>query len=358
MAMHIFFEANQYSIQEFVALKSEQTFVMHAQSFLKNWISNLPFTFNSSGSTGTPKTLTFAKESLLESAFATIQALNLSNNPQHILLCLSAQFVGGAMMLARALALDCPITILEPSSNVFSKIGSEHPYTFASFVPMQIMSEDFNLESFKKIEVVLIGGTSVSKALEVQLSAYPNRVYHTYGMSETLSHVALKRFGLMQGYKAIQPYSINLNQDGCILITNTNSQQIISTHDIGEWVGEKEFIITGRTDFIINSGGLKINPEPIEKIVWEFFGSDLHEVFVLAKAKHTLLGEEAILVGTRSIDEKELFLLKEYLSARGFKKEAPKRYSRINQIPLTLNGKLNRLKVNEWLDSQLFLGNL
>ncbi len=351
MAFEIIYKDITYKGFSFIEFDAKTAFENAIKQFLETWKSDAAFSFRSSGTTGIPKTFTFSKSSLVASANATINALGLKPEQEHVLMCLSPSFVGGAMMIARALVLNCSCTLIPPSSEILDQIAHHHPYTFASFVPLQLHNIQLNADKYRQFKNVLVGGSSLPKSVEEQLSIFPNRTYHTYGMTETLSHVALRQIGKEQGYKAILPYSITLNNHSCIVIAGGFLIEPVQTNDFGKWLDYERFFVIGRTDFVINSGGIKIHPEELEGVMQEWDASGNTEL-AIGKLSHPNLGEECVLLVSSSFDENRFKKLIEFLKVKGYHYEIPKRYFILNGFPRNDNGKLDRIKLNEQLENQ------
>jgi O-succinylbenzoic acid--CoA ligase len=352
MAFRIIFNGKNYPPKEFINIPCQIPSILKAQEFILNWESDTDFVFSSSGSTGSPRMYEFKKWQLEISANATINALHLQKQMEHILLCIDAKFVGGAMMLARAILLDSPITLFEPRGNIFEKIDVNNDYTFASFVPLQLTNECFSMEKFNRIGTVLIGGSGISISLEKQLRNSSNKVFQSYGMTETLSHVALKDIQNLKGYKVIEPYKVSINEEDCICIEAPFLNNTLITNDIGCLLDDDSFDVLGRTDFVINSGGIKIFPEQLERIISEMSNQILRKSFFVGKAKHEIFGEEVTLVCQERITELDFDTIKNHLFNEGLKKEAPRRILFLSEFPLTESGRINRNKLNEWIDNQ------
>jgi O-succinylbenzoic acid--CoA ligase len=321
---------------------------------LENWNSNEKFLFYTSGTTGQPKPIWFTKAQLIWSANATIEALNLSSK-EHILLCIDPSFVGGAMMLIRALVLDCEITVIEPSSNLWECIPKEHPFTFASFAPLQLLHPSFDSTKFNRIRRVLIGGAAIPALAMQKLKVCTNAVYSTYGMTETLSHVALKKVTDKRGYLALKNYQIRLNEAQCICVKVPFLNTEIITHDVAEMEADGSFKVLGRIDFLINSGGIKVVPEVIEKSIekWQIESNNLAlGLFIVGGKQDAKLGEEVVLITEKLWHPKLFEELQTYLKSEMHKYQVPKKCIQLFPFLLTSTGKpareaiKNSLKIN------------
>lgn len=352
MAFSIIIKEQSYTLEAFLKESLAEPNALRAQAFLRTWEEDGVFSFYSSGTTGEPKQLFFSKEQLLISAINTLHALNLKGEIEHILACLDLKFVGGAMMLARAVVLDCPISLFEPNTNILEIITPNHPYTFASFVPLQLQNLAQLLPAFEKIHTVLIGGSSLMPALKKQLSATSNRVFHTYGMTETLSHIALMQLGVDVGFWAILPNRIRLNEQQQIVINAAILPNEFTSNDLGNWIDDTHFECLGRTDFVINSGGIKINPEQIESVIAaQNLIPDTH-TFCLAKAPHPKWQEELVLVSDDRDASKYLGDITNYFVEIGMLYAKPKRFIYISELPRNENGKILRKRLNEIIENE------
>ncbi len=353
MSFTIHFQNQSYSLPAFISVRTDLEWVKAIQKFCHAWVNDLPFVFNSSGSTGIPKAITFSKSQIIASAQNTIDALKLIPEKEHFLMCLHANFVGGSMVLARALVLNCEISVFEPSMHIFELLTEEHPYTVASFVPLHFQQNSFSAEKYERINKVLIGGASLSEEQVNLIKSFKNNTFHTYGMTETLSNVALRNIAFDNGFRPIFPNQIRINEDQCICVRTNFLSEEINTNDLAEWVDENCFKVIGRSDFTINTGGIKINPELLEA---KICASDLTwkaETFFIGKAKNNFWGEEIVLVSNVLLPLEKIEKLRKDFISMNCKRELPKRFLQILAFPISANGKIARQKLNEWIDNQL-----
>lgn len=239
-------------------------------AFAKAWFThqNL-FTIQTSGSTGAPKTITWSRELILWSIENTAQALQLKKE-MHVLHCIDANKTGGKMMLARAFELGMSMEVLVPSSNPFENAQSTH-YDFASMVPMQIhyLLQHQQLNALNKIDTLLLGGAVLNPLLTQALQPLTTNIYFGYGMTETASHIALQRINGVHAkayFTCLPSVEITLNDEACAVI-HTPFHEALITHDRIAMQGENRFVVLGRTDNIVNSGGIKIELEKVEAAI-------------------------------------------------------------------------------------------
>ncbi|MFD2521179.1 AMP-binding protein [Emticicia soli] len=238
------------------------------------------FTIHTSGSTGIPKPITFTRLQLIESAYLTAKTFNLREGDTAFC-CLSVDYIAGMMMLVRAFEIGMDLIIVEPTSSPFTGIekhlyllNSNRGRNFFAFVPLQIQTlleeSERSLETLNSAKAILIGGASVSDSLEEQIQKINAPVYATYGMTETLTHIAIK---LLNGpekedfFTVLEGIEIAQDERECLKIKlKATDDEWVVTNDIVEILEEGKFRLVGRFDNIINSGGVKIQLEKVEKI--------------------------------------------------------------------------------------------
>jgi O-succinylbenzoic acid--CoA ligase len=345
-----------HTIAEDCELQLKQALV-----FINKWNEHRQsFVFYSSGSTGNPKEIMAIRKQIEASASATIQFLQLKQDAEHVLICLQMHTVGAALMLARALMLNADITLCEASSNPLLQIDSSK-ISFASFVPLQvdsILKNESTKAAFQKINHVMLGGTALSYKLENELTAFKNHIWHSYGMTETLSHIALRRVGKEKAFRPMPLVDLALSSSSCLMIkAPVSNNEWIETHDVAAIHEDGSFEILGRSDFVINSGAYKIHPERVEEAIQKYWPF-AHSFFVGA-VEDSLLTHAAVLA-VECNDEKEqekmalsFDKIKLDLHNQIHKFEIPKRIVFVEKIFYTQNLKLDRIKSNQALHNQV-----
>ncbi len=310
-------------------------------SLMLNILSpNENFEVHTSGSTGTPKLISIPKKYMRASAQKTIAALQLKRDDK-ALLCLPTDKIGGIMMLVRWLEADLDLYPEGTSANPLA--NSNVSYDFGAMVPYQVQQ---SIEEVGKIKKLIIGGAPINPSLESDLSNLPNEIYHTYGMTETISHVALRRVngtGNLTSFKALSGVSLKVDDRNCLLISAPDiGVEDLITNDVVELVNETEFIWKGRFDNVVNSGGLKLLPEEIEKKI-----GDIGVAYFLFGEQDSRLGERLAMI-VASEDEVRLENLKKYFFDLG-KYEVPKVIYSVPKFVEAGGGKLNRKATIEML---------
>ncbi|WP_185862490.1 AMP-binding protein [Blattabacterium cuenoti] len=293
LGMWIYFSSNKISVTNLV-LKGHPLYQWQESilSFLKNWNEKnqtvlMGFT---SGTTGNPKRIFMKKKWMYESAKRTVNFLNLKKRGTIGLLCLSPDSIASKMFLIRAMIFQWNIYCIPPSSTPLENI--EEFFDIASMVPMQVFS---SINHLYKIRIVLIGGSSVSVELEERLQKISTICYATYGMTETLGHIALRKINGLDRVPYFQSFDdvyLSIDKRNCLGIYNMES--FIQTNDMVHLISDHEFNWIGRFDNIINSGGIKILPELIEKEIYSFIPS--HRRFLISSIPDKILGEKIVLI--------------------------------------------------------------
>lgn len=309
-------------------------------SFLNEWYSeSKTVSVQTSGSTGTPKIFEIEKERMLHSAKMTCDILGLKKGDS-ALLCLPIEYISGKMMVVRAIERNLHLEVKMPSSQPLLDLKAETD--FCAMSPLQVEN---SLDQIHLIKNIIIGGAAVSETLKSKIKdslrrkTTQNSIYETYGMSETLSHIALKQiYPVAEDYfKALENVEISLDERKCLQIFAPQlNPEILKTNDLVEFRNEKEFRFLGRIDNVINSAGLKIYPEELENLLKTVIPNEV----VFLGVKDELLGEKLVLI----IEGDNSVILQKQLSELIFpsKNHQPKEIIFIEQFPRFPNGKLNR----------------
>ena len=255
--------------------------------FLLDWFDNKEYIeMRTSGTTGLPKVVKLEKQAMIQSALATGDFFGLEPHNK-ALLCLPVQFIAGKMMLVRSLILGLDLDIVTPSTHPLA-LNDTH-YDFVAMVPLQVQN---SIEALRNVKKLIIGGAKMDANLEAKLLPLKTEIYETYGMTETITHIAAKKLG--ENVFTILP-NVKIAQDdrGCLVITVPSiSDEPIVTNDLVEVVRENQFIFLGRIDNVINSGGVKLIPEQIEAKLIEKMDSR----FFVTGLPDPVLGEKLVLV--------------------------------------------------------------
>jgi O-succinylbenzoic acid--CoA ligase len=268
-------------------IKEGEDFEKPVGDFLLDWFDSKPFIeMQTSGTTGAPKIISVSKQAMVESALATGDFFGLQPGNK-ALQCLPVKYVAGKMMLVRAMILGLDLEFVAPSSHPLELL--EMDFDFVAMVPLQAQN---SLTELKRVKKMIVGGAAVSKNLERQLLKLPTQVFETYGMTETITHIAARKLG-EKVFTVLPGVTISYDDRNCLVIHAARiSDEVIVTNDIVELVNENQFIFIGRMDNVINSGGIKLIPEQIEEKLSQ---SMTHRFFIASKPDPEL-GEKVILV--------------------------------------------------------------
>lgn len=342
---YLLLEGKKYTADDLCQLKaeteeSESSPLRKLYEFLRLWFNDSPFiTVQTSGSTGTPKVLTVRKEQMMQSARLTCEYLDLRAGDA-ALLCMNLSYIGAMMVVVRSLVAGLNLIVRPPSGHPLA--GVTEPLRFAAMVPMQVyntlqVSEE--KERLCKIDVLIIGGGAVNAALETEIQSLPGAVYSTYGMTETLSHIALRRLNGPSASSHYHPFfsvQLSLSCDRTLVIdAPLVCDDVLSTNDIAHLYSDGTFEILGRKDNMINSGGVKVQAEWVE----EQIRSVIPVPFVITSILDDKLGEAVVLL-LEYVDH--LDKVESMLPALLPPYHAPKYIRIVNEIPLTGNGKIDR----------------
>ncbi len=308
-----------------------QLFEKAIGKFLFEWLNNESFVFvHTSGSTGKPKQIVLDKNAMMASAKATGLFFNLQPK-KTALLCLSADYIAGKMMLVRAMTLGLHLVTVEPNSNPLSN----KKFDFVAMVPLQVAN---SLEQLHLVDTLLIGGTKVSYQLADQILKTNCNAFESYGMTETISHIAIKQIGAKE-FTVLPNVTISLDDRNCLVIEalEISSDKII-TNDIVEILNPTQFILKGRIDNVINSGGVKIFPEEVEEKLSRYISTP----FFIASESDEKFGEKVILVL-----EGKPFEIENAIFSDLSKYQIPKEILFIDKFVQTETNKINRRKTLE-----------
>ncbi len=255
--------------------------------FLLDWFDNKSFIeLNTSGTTGTPKVIRVEKQAMVNSALATGDFFGLRSGDK-ALHCLPTKYIAGKMMFVRGFILGLDMDFVAPSLNPLEKC--DDCYDFAAMVPLQAQHA---LPLLHKIKTLIIGGVKINKNLEADLLKLPTKVYETYGMTETITHIAAKKLG--EDFFTVLPnVTISYDENSCLVIRAPRiSDDLIVTNDLVELVNENQFKFLGRIDNVINSGGIKLLPEQIE----DKLSDKINRRFFVSGIPDEKLGERLVLI--------------------------------------------------------------
>ncbi len=318
--------------------------------FLKEWLSDSEkVQVQTSGSTGVPKIFEIEKSKMLNSAKMTCDFLGLKNGDT-ALVCLPVEYISGKMMVVRSFERKLKLTVSEPLLKPIEHIKDE--IGFCAMTPLQVEN---SLDRIFLVKNLIIGGAAVSESLKLKIydslknSGGSTTVYETYGMSETLSHIALKEIypHYDKYFTAFENVSVSKDERGCLQIfAPALNDDVLQTNDLVEINKVNTFRFLGRIDHVINSGGAKIFPEELESLVKKEIPNEV----VFLGIEDESLGQKLIAVIEGKESDNVLTKISEIHFEKNFHR--PKQIIFVDKIPRTANGKLNRIELRKGLETQ------
>ena len=333
---------------------------MTLEDFLSEWNNGSDRVLvHTSGSTGKPKPMMVEKKRMLNSARITCDFLGLKPGDS-ALLCMSLDYIAGKMVVVRSIERHLHLISVSPSGHPLKDVNKE--ITFAAMVPMQVyntLQVPEERERLTHICHLIIGGGAIDASLEKELQALPGNIaiWSTYGMTETLSHIALRRINGDEASEWYQPFDnvrISQTEEGCLVIDAPQvCAETLVTNDIVEIepyiynkVEKLRFRIKGRKDNVICSGGIKIQIEEVETLL----KPHLEKPFMLAKKKDGKFGEIAVLLSEDEDIKRVEATVRRLLSDESekssdhkkYKYWIPKEFRYVEHLPLTETGKPKR----------------
>ena len=326
-------------------------------AFIDEWNNDSAYVeVKTSGSTGEPKRMLVEKRRMLNSARITCDFLGLKPGDT-ALLCMSTDYIAGKMMVVRSIERGLKLIEVEPCGHPLDikhlTLNIKHSqfsifnfqFDFAAMVPMQVYNSlqvPEEKERLMAIRHLIIGGGAIDEAMEAELRTFPHAVWSTYGMTETLSHIALRRISGPEASEWYMPFptvKLSTTDEGCLVIDAPEvCAQTLTTNDIVELKSDGKFRIRGRKDNVICSGGIKIQIEEVEQILKRY----MRVPYIISKRKDEKFGEIVVLLTEGDTAEAQT-ICEQVLP----KYHQPKVYLHVNQIPLTETGKPARKRAEE-----------
>ena len=329
---------------------------MTQKEFEKIWKDGRDYVAcRTSGSTGTPKEIRLPKEFMRASARRTNEFFGIDGGSR-LHTCLDFRYIASMMMTVRADEAGCRLTSEEPSSRPLEGIGKNESIDLLSLVPAQMEWLLDAAEGWTGIRNILVGGSAIPSLMRrrIALSGYP--VWETYGMTETASHIALRKVdGNEAPFRTLDGITVDVNDDGCLTVTMPDGTNMVTT-DIAELTDRNEFRIIGRADHAVISGGIKIHPEELERRLGPFIAFD----YCLSSVPDRKWGEKLVLVveaPAKDIDESLLreaveVRLRQYRKSLELGVKSPKEVVVIHSLPRTPKGKVDRLLLRKRLHGE------
>lgn len=346
---------------------------MTIEEFLADWRSQSPtLLVHTSGSTGKPKPMLVEKQKMLNSARITCDFLGLRPGDT-VILCMPLDYIAGKMVVVRAIERRLRLISVQPSGHPLADQKEAEYIDFSSanpvlqpitplpfgggawaeavvaMVPLQVYNSlqvPRERERLMSVRHLIIGGGAIDDRMARELKAFPNEVWSTYGMTETLSHIALRRLngpGAGDWYTPFDSVTVSQSADGCLAIDAPLVHDgVLKTNDRVEMredpkTGRRQFRVIGRKDNVIDSGGIKIQIEEVERALKPFMARP----FAITKAPDEKFGEIVVLL----TEDTDLSEVQEACVNALPKYWQPRRYLHVDKIPMTETGKIARSRL-------------
>lgn len=332
----------------------QDDYINQSLVFCQDWLNGkTEFKLQTSGSTGTPKNI-YASRSQMEISASATQSFFKIESGSKILVCLNTQMIGGKMMLVRGMNWDADIYLTKPEMNPLERFDKGQKFDFCAMVPLQVEACLANLNSLKKLQnnkILIIGGAPSSAILIDKIIQSEINAYQTYGMTETVSHIALAKIdGNELVYKTLPKVKIGVDKENKLWIEAPMAKEArLQTNDLVILLDKNTFKWIGRADFTINSGGIKIQAESLEAEMENCINLIYGNVsFFIIGQKDQKLGEKVVLfIETASNEEKKAQELLNEFKDKLQKYHCPKNIYFLPEFIRTASGKINRTKTSK-----------
>ena len=341
---------NQVQLKDWINVKTSSNYLLKIKQVYRNWFSDsLFFEVETSGSTGAPKIIRLQKDKMYNSALKSLNYFELRQG-QKVLLALPAEKIGGLMLIIRAIIGNLNLYHIKPRLDPLNLWNAEE-IDFCSLTPSQLFAikeEQLSLGKLRVIKRVLLGGSDINQALSSFIQKENNDFYHSYGMTETISHVAIRKLNGMNRsayFSALEGISFKSNdEDQLIICSDQLLNKDLVTNDIVTLIDKKTILWRGRKDNVVNSGGIKLVVEEIEDKIKQL----VKLPFYLVGIPDDLLGEKLVLmIEGVNFSQSELKSLKLDFEGVLQKYEIPKDILMVSRFSYTANGKLIRTNPNQ-----------
>lgn len=310
---------------------------MTFEDFFEEWKSEVPYIeARTSGSTGEPKIIRLSKDFVKESALRTNRFFSVSSRSR-LHSCVSADFIGGKMMAVRSELAGCRFSHETPSNRPLGSFCAADRLDLVAVVPSQLIHILDNIREMPSIGAMIIGGSAIDVRLRARVEKSGLNAYETYGMTETSSHIALRKVREKEDwFETLDGIKVESDSRGCLVIRFCGGEKVV-TNDLAQISGDRMFKITGRWDHVIITGGKKVNPYDVERKISMLVNAP----YMITSRADLKWGRMVVLLIEGSEESEKLELLSA-LKAVLDPWEVPKVIEWVRHLPRTANGKLKR----------------
>lgn len=326
-------------LSTYISLKDDESWEHSFAKLLKSLRDdNDDIIVNTSGSTDLPKNIKLKKSHLINSAKQTIDFFKLTSDST-IVCCLPTQYIGGIMMIVRAFVCKCNLILAKPKANPVSDLIEN--IDLISMTPYQFSHSISDFETKNNIKNILLGGSPLNTSSIESIKKISANVYHSYGMTETCSHIALRNCKTEQFFKPLNNIKISTNENNCLVIDAPHlASSVVTTNDIVEINKDGSFTIIGRIDNIINSGGIKIQPEFLERKL----SNHINKPFFISSIPDATLGQKVVMIVKDTSNTSSLKQIERSINDNLLVYERPKEIFFTNNFHFTETNKIDRRK--------------
>ena len=309
--------------------------------FILEWLNDSDTVkAKTSGSTGVPKQMYLSKQKMINSAKLTGEFFNFSKGKK-VLFCLSPNYIAGKMMIVRAFVWGLDLIPVSPDGHPLKYTQEE--FDFAAMIPLQVKNSLNKEKGLGQIRKLLIGGGAIHQDIENALQKVQTQCFIGYGMTETVSHIAIRQLNgnnKSDLYTAIGNASFSIDDRDCLsIVAPAVLNEPLITNDVVELISEKEFEWKGRYDSVVNSGGIKLFPEKIEKKLEAIIPAP----FFMAGLPDAHLGQKLVLlIESNDLDEDAKQDLSNKIKSLLNKYEQAREIFYVSQFRRTITGKIQR----------------
>lgn len=309
---------------------------MTFEEFIEEWHNSEDFIIvHTSGSTGVPKEIRLEKEFVRESGNRTNSFFNIKEGSR-LHSCVAAEYIGGKMMAVRADIAGARFSSEKPTNQPLQDLLSTEIIDLLAVVPSQMLHIIANKNKLPEIRNIIVGGSAIHHRLRLKIAESGLNAYETYGMTETASHIALRKISPIETpFKLLPGIRIEKAVDECLVI-HFESGKTLKTNDMVELISENDFFIRGRKDNVIISGGKKINPRELETKISFCIPSE----FYLKGEPDERWGEKLVLMIEGNAEDFDEETLREEMGKILERWQVPKEIKYVEKLPRTGNGKI------------------
>lgn len=309
---------------------------------------SLALVIATSGSEGTPKAVRLPWRAVAAAARMSGRAVDL--RPGDVwLACLPLHHIGGAMIPYRCWRAGATALIHEGfDAEAVMRDLYDHQVSHVSLVP-PMLARLLDLGAPPpSLRCAIVGGAALAEALLTRARAAGWPVTRSYGMTETCAMAALDG-------RPLPGVCVRAAESGVLEIASPalmagylgqpDSGPWFATRDLGAVAADGRVTVTGRADDILVTGGVNVHPLDVEARLAACPG--VREAGVTGIAD-PLWGDVIAAVYEGDVHETTV---ESWCRAHFFGPRRPRRFLRVERLPRTASGKLDRRGLAELIST-------